>query len=152
MAPSYSGYAGADVAGGAELEYAGYGGTQPLVTGPPGPAGPPGATGPAGPGGAATALQITAATANGSFVTLPAGAAIIAMTLAEGAGHAVNVQLGTTSTGTQIMDAVALSAGQLLAVTPLSLNQVAFAASTAVYLGSTSWGGASVTMKVWYVS
>lgn len=53
MALSYSGYANTGAVGGAELEYAGYGGTEPLVTGPQGPPGPAGAAGPTGATGPA---------------------------------------------------------------------------------------------------
>ena len=95
-------------------------------------------------------IALAAVTGNNQFVTLPAGAVILQVTLQETAGVAVSVTLGTTAGASDILQATPLSANELLAAPQISLSKAAFAASQAVYISSTAWNGASVNMKVWY--
>jgi hypothetical protein len=91
-------------------------------------------------------------TANGTLGTIPADAMIIAVTLEETAGHAVSISLGTASGGAQVLTAAPVGANGIVPVPAESLLLQAFTASQSIFVASGSWGSASVTVTLWYVS
>lgn len=120
------------------------------ATGATGSAGATGATGPTGPSGAS---KLTGTfTANGTLGTVPAGSIIIAATLQETAGHAVNVSLGTASGGAQVLAASAVPGSDILPIPQSNLLLMAWTSNQSIFVASASWGSASVTATVWYMS
>lgn len=96
-------------------------------------------------------VSISAATANGSSLTVPANAVIIMALLTETAGHAVAASLGTTTGGADILAAVQVGASSLVPLPALSLLQAAFNTNQAIFVSSSAWNSASLNLKVWYV-
>lgn len=89
-------------------------------------------------------------TANGTLGTLPAGAMIIQATLQEIAGHSVNVSLGTSSGGAQILPAVTVGASSIVPVPAISMLLQAWTAPQSIFVASGAWGSASITATLWY--
>ena len=106
-------------------------------------------------GGGSTALSGTAITANGQVgsIALPANGMITLALFRETAGHAVNVSLGTTLGGSDILAAQAVPADGTLTVdvTAFAKNWFSASATQAIYITSASWGSASVNVSLPYV-
>lgn len=91
-------------------------------------------------------------TANGTLGTLPADALLLGVTLIETAGHAVDISLGTSSGGDEVMDATTVGASGILPVPASALSLLAFVANQSIFIASASWNGASITANAWYVT
>jgi hypothetical protein len=92
-------------------------------------------------------------TANAAIGTLPANAIITSIIFRETAGVGVNVSLGTTSGGTQVLSAQAVAASGTLTLlaTAFTENWFSAVATQLLYLNSASWGGASINVQLVYV-
>ena len=77
---------------------------------------------------------------------------IIGVTLLENNGAGVNISLGTLSGGAQVLGASAVGASDILPVPSSSLLLLAWVTNQSVFIASASWGGASITAKVWYLT
>lgn len=91
-------------------------------------------------------------TSNGTLGTVIAGGLIIGASLQETAGHNVAVELGITTTGAEIFPATTVTASSILPLTAANLLLQAWTANQPVYISSGSWGSASITANLWYVS
>ena len=91
--------------------------------------------------------------ANHAIGTLPANSLIMSVIFRETAGVGVNVSIGTTSGGTQVLSAQAVPASGTLtvAITQFVENWFSATATQLLYLNSASWGGASVNCQLSYV-
>lgn len=99
-----------------------------------------------------SAITTTAITSNSSMGTLPANGFILYALLRETAGHNATVSIGTTSGGADVLSAQLVPASGTLTV-PITVFTVGWfsAVSTqALFLSSTSWGGASVNITLDY--
>lgn len=90
-------------------------------------------------------------TANGQLGTVPANAMLLGATLRETAGHSVNVSLGTASGGAQILAATTVGASAIVPVPAISMLLQAWTAAQNVFVASTAWGSANVTVNLWYL-
>lgn len=89
--------------------------------------------------------------ADGTLGSVPAGALIIGAVFEETAGHAVTVSLGTSSGGTQILGGTAVGASGIVPVNGSGMLLQVFAGSQPVFVHSPSWGGANLSISLWYV-
>lgn len=109
----------------------------------------------AGGGGASPlpAIVVPAVTANAALGTLPANAIIQWVIFRETAGQSVNVGIGTSSGGTQVLTAQSVPANGTLTVATTGLTENWFSATLTqlLFLTSASWGGASINCSVAYV-
>lgn len=93
------------------------------------------------------ALQASGVTANTAFPTaLPANGVILYAVLQETAGVAVNVSIGSTSGGADVMPAWPVPANGVTVVPVDEFLDVWFSATVpeTLYVNSSSWGGASI--------
>lgn len=99
-------------------------------------------------------LGPTTLTANGSVGTLPANGQVLFAVFRETAGHAVNVSLGTTSGGSDVMPAVSVPASGTVTAIVGTIIQNWFSASStqAIFANSASWGSASVNVELLYAT
>ena len=88
--------------------------------------------------------------ANTLIATLPAGAMIVGLTVTETSGVPVTFFLGTSSGAQDVLGPVALAANQMIPISPLSLNAWAWTAAQPLFVGSSSWGGAALSVKLVY--
>jgi hypothetical protein len=93
-------------------------------------------------------IQTHGVVANATIGTLPAGAMISGITVTETAGNPVTFFLGTTLGAQDVLGPVPLGANQMVPISPLSLTTWAWQAPEILYIGSASWGGASLNVKL----
>ena len=99
-------------------------------------------------------ITATAIVANAQLgtVSLPANAVILYALFRETAGHNVSVGLGTTSGGTDVLGAQAVTASKSLNVPAATFSKDWFSAGSAqaIYVTSASWGSASINVFLVY--
>lgn len=97
-------------------------------------------------------LAVVAATANETLGTLPAGAYLMFALFRETTGNEVSVSIGTTTGGSDVMEAVAVPGNGTLSATTNAFSKVWFSAvaTQTLYLASASWGGASINCWLVY--
>jgi hypothetical protein len=100
----------------------------------------------------ANMLAVTGVTANGALGTLPANAFPLYAFLRETAGIGVNVGIGSTSGGADVVAATAVPASGTLTIPITSFLKDWFSATAAqgLFLSSASWGGASINATLVY--
>ena len=86
--------------------------------------------------------------ANGSVSVVPAGSLILGILLQETNGVAVQIALGTTPGGSDVLNLGTVLASNVLGIGPDALAQNAFVAQTTIYASSTAWAGAGIKGKV----
>lgn len=97
------------------------------------------------------AIKLTGTfTANGKIGTLPAGAMITGVTLKNTTGTSVNITLGTTAGGSDLMRSLAVPGNTLEPVPQGAIITQAFAANQDIFIASASWGGASIGVVLWF--
>lgn len=107
----------------------------------------------AGGGGAVPGSKINATlSADGAVGSIPANAMITGITLLEVNGQAVTVSLGQTNGASDVLSGTAVGAHGIVPVPASSLSLQAWAAPQTIFVHSASWGGAAVTVSIWYVA
>ena len=100
-----------------------------------------------------TAIGITSNNQIGSS-PLPANAVILYAVFRETAGHSIDVSLGSTNGGSDVMSALAIPPNGTLTVGVSGLTNNWFSLTEAqdVYIASASWTGASVNVLLIYIA
>jgi hypothetical protein len=90
-------------------------------------------------------------TADGSSVTVPAQATIIAASFVNPSGQPVTVSLGTTSGAADVLPPTLVPAGNCVPVGLSGLLDAQSMQPLPLFVSSTAWGAASINVVVFYV-
>lgn len=84
--------------------------------------------------------------ANSDGVIIPANCILLYAALAELNGHAINLSIGTTAGGSEVLGAQSVSAGGVLLVPASSFTLICFSRTLvkALWLNSASWPAGSL--------
>jgi hypothetical protein len=89
-------------------------------------------------------------TANGATITLPADAMIAGALFQESNGFAVAVSIGTTNGGSDIVQPATVPANGTLSAPAASFTKLNLGAAGPLYISSTNWNGAKISVKLWF--